>query len=205
MTRRHNPREDQMRLAVAQEAARLMDEHGIEDFLLAKRKAAERLMISDAAALPKNAEIEAALVARQRLFSGVRHPEQLDEMRRVAIQAMRLLNEFSPRLVGSILTGSATANAEINLHVFAAYPEQVVARLEENGIAAQHAEKKFRYEAERYQSFPSFKFVAGQQRLEIVVFPMDGIRQAPSSPVDGKPMARADLAEVQQLLKRKPR
>jgi hypothetical protein len=201
MSRRHTAREDQLRLAVAQEAARLMAEHGIEDFLLAKRKAAERLMVSETAALPKNAEIEAALLERQRLFHSTQHHEQLDEMRCAAIQAMWLLSDFKPRLVGSVLSGSATANAEINLHVFAEYAEQVAMRLEENGIIAQHAEKKFRYEAERHQSFPSFKFVAGLQPMEIVVFPLDGIRQAPSSPVDGKPMARADLAAVQALLK----
>ena len=201
MSRRHTAREDQLRLAVAQEAARLMAEHGIEDFLLAKRKAAERLLVTDSASLPKNAEIEAALLERQRLFHGVKHDEQLDAKRRAALQAMRLLTDFKPKLVGSVLSGSATANAEINLHVFAEYAEQVAMRLEENGIVAQHAEKKFRYEAERYIGFPSFKFVAGFQPLEIVVFPVDGIRQAPSSPVDGKPMARADLAEVQSLLK----
>lgn len=178
-----------------------MAEHGIEDFLFAKRKAAERLLISDSAALPKNAEIEAALLERQRLFHGGQHQHQLHDMRRAALQAMRLLNDFKPRLVGSVLSGSATAHAEINLHVFAEYAEQVAMRLEENGIIAQHAEKKFRYEAERYRSFPSFKFVAGLQPIEIVVFPVDGIRQAPNSPIDGKPMARADLAEVQSLLK----
>lgn len=201
MSRRSSPREDQLRLAVAQEAARLMAEHGIEDFLLAKRKAAERLLISDSATLPKNAEIEAALLERQRLFHGGQHQHQLHDMRRAALQAMRLLSDFKPRLVGSVLSGSATAHAEINLHVFAEYAEQVAMRLEENGIIAQHAEKKFRYEAERYRSFPSFKFVAGQQAIEIVVFPIGGIRQAPNSPIDGKPMARADLAEVQSLLK----
>jgi hypothetical protein len=201
MSRRHTAREDQLRLAVAQEAARLMAEHGIEDFLLAKRKAAERLLITDSAALPKNSEIEAALLERQRLFHGGQHDEQLRDMRRAAVQAMKLLNDFKPRLVGSLLSGSATANAEINLHVFAEYAEQVAMRLEENGIVAQHAEKKFRYESERYVGFPSFKFVAGLQPLEIVVFPVDGIRQAPNSPVDGKPMARADLTEVQALLK----
>jgi hypothetical protein len=33
-----------------------------------------------------------------------------------------------------------------------------------------------------------------------VVFPLDGIRQAPCSPVDGKPMRRASAAEVAALL-----
>jgi hypothetical protein len=34
-----------------------------------------------------------------------------------------------------------------------------------------------------------------------VVFPLDGIRQSPSSPVDGKPMRRATTAEVEALLR----
>ena len=62
-----------LRQAVAEEAARVMSEQGIDDFLFAKRKAAERLGVVDAAILPRNTEIEAALFARQRLFSGGRH------------------------------------------------------------------------------------------------------------------------------------
>ncbi len=43
-----------------------MAEHGIEDFLQAKRKAADRLGVNDVAVLPKNVEIEAALREHQR-------------------------------------------------------------------------------------------------------------------------------------------
>jgi hypothetical protein len=32
------------------------------------------------------------------------------------------------------------------------------------------------------------------------VFPVDGIRQAPMSPIDGKPMRRVDSDGVQELL-----
>lgn len=202
MTRRSSTRESQLRHAVAQEAARIMAEQGIEDFLLAKRKAAERLLVdSNAAALPKNAEIEAALIEHQRLFHSQRHDQQLYELRHTALRLMRLLSEYQPHLVGSVLSGSAIAHAEINLHVFVDRPEQIAMRLSEHGIEPQHAEKKFRYEPERWVSYPSFKFIAGQQAIEVVVFPVNGIRQSPSSPVDGKPMARADLAEVQSLLK----
>ena len=44
------PHSDNLRRAVAQEAARVMAEHGIHDFLAAKRKAAERLGITENAA-----------------------------------------------------------------------------------------------------------------------------------------------------------
>ena len=61
MSRRPNPRADLLRQAVAEEAARIMREQGVDDFLLAKRKAAERLGVTDASILPRNTEIEAAL------------------------------------------------------------------------------------------------------------------------------------------------
>ena len=43
MNRRASPRKGNLRRALAQEAARIMAQHGIHDFLTAKRKAAERL------------------------------------------------------------------------------------------------------------------------------------------------------------------
>jgi len=61
MSKRMNPRAEHLRLALAQEAARIMSEQGIDDYRLAKRKAAERLGATDIAVLPKNSEIEAAL------------------------------------------------------------------------------------------------------------------------------------------------
>jgi hypothetical protein len=200
MTRRSSPREEQLRHAVAQEAARIMAEHGIEDFLLAKRKAAERLMAGNSA-LPTNAEIEAALLGHQQLFHAERHVQQLHDLRAAALRLMRMLSEFSPHLVGSVLSGSTGGHAEINLHVFTDDVERVALRLEERGIVPHHAQKKLRYEPERVVGYPSFKFVGGQQPFEIVVFPVDGIRQSPSSPVDGKPMARADITAVSDLLK----
>lgn len=202
MARRSHSRLDQLRHAVAQEAARIMAEHGVEDFLLAKRKAAEKIGISDAAALPKNLEIELALQAYRRLFDAQRHTSDLLGLRVAAVKLMCLLSEFQPRLVGTVLTGSASVHSEINVHVFVDQAERISMALQEHGIDHHHAEKKLRYQSDRYLNFPSFKFVAGTNAFEIVVFPVDGIRQAPLSPVDGKPMQRATLAEVELLIQR---
>ena len=189
-----------LRLAVADEAARMMTEQGIDDFLLAKRKAAERLGVVDAAILPRNTEIEAALFARQRLFSGGRHEADLADLRRSALQAMRLMADFEPRLVGPVLTGTASAHSEINLHPFADTPEAVSIRLDERGVPHEALERRVRFERDRTVAYPAFRFVAGLQTVDAVVFPLDGIRQSPSSPVDGKPMRRATAAEVEALL-----
>ena len=200
MSRRPNPRADLLRQAVAEEAARIMREQGVDDFLLAKRKAAERLGVTDASILPRNTEIEAALVAHQRLFAADRHEADLAAMRRSALEAMRLMSDFQPRLVGPVLTGTASAHSEINLHLFTESPEAVSIRLEERGVPHEVLERRLRYERDRVVTFPALRFVAGRQTVDAVVFPLDGIRQAPSSPVDGKPMRRASAAEVEALL-----
>jgi len=200
MSRRPNPRADLLRQAVAEEAARVMREQGVDDFLLAKRKAAERLGVTDASILPRNTEIEAALVAHQRLFAADRHEADLAAMRRSALEAMRLMADFQPRLVGPVLTGTASAHSEINLHLFTESPEAVSIRLEERGVPHEVLERRLRYERDRVVTYPALRFVAGRQTVDAVVFPLDGIRQAPPSPVDGKPMRRASAAEVESLL-----
>lgn len=201
MVKRLQQRNEQLRQTIAEEAARIMVEHGVEDFLLAKRKAAERLAVVDLAALPKNSEIETALLRRQRLFN-VRHHDQLSSLRMSALRLMQLLSEFQPRLVGSVLSGTATIHSEINVHVFVDDAERVSLKLSENGINHNHAEKKLRYEANRQISYPSFKFLAGNHAIEVIVLSEDGIRQSPLSPVDGKPMQRATIAELELLMQR---
>jgi hypothetical protein len=200
MPKRPNPRADMLRQAVAEEAARIMREQGVDDFLLAKRKAAERLGVTDASILPRNTEIEAARVAHQRLFAADRHEADLATLRRTALEAMKLMADFEPRLVGPVLTGTASAHSEINLHLFSETPEAVSLRLEERGVPHEVVERRLRYERDRSVSYPALRFVAGRQTVDAVVFPVDGIRQSPASPVDGKPMRRANAAEVEALL-----
>jgi hypothetical protein len=204
MAKRTNPRAEHLRHALAQEAARIMSEQGIDDFGLAKRKAAERLGATDIAVLPKNTEIEAALASHHRLFEGQRHSSALAGLRETALQAMQLLERFQPRLVGPVLSGTASAHSEITLHLFAETSEAVPLYLLERNIPHHVGERRLRYEPDRLVSYPAVQFVAGDKEIEAVVFPLNGIRQSPSSPVDGKPMRRADIAELETLLANEP-
>jgi hypothetical protein len=200
MSRRAPTRSDHLRGAIAEEAARLMAEHGIQDFLVAKKKAAERYGVVEGSVLPKNTEIEAALVARQRLFGPKQHQHSLDEQRRVALAAMRLLRAFEPRLVGSVLSGSATEYADIQLHVFSDNPEAVFLHLMDSRYDYEVFERRLKMQSDRQVSVPAARFDLGAETVEAFVFPLDGIRQAPVSPVDGRPMRRATLSEVEGLM-----
>ncbi len=197
---RRSARAGMLRLALAREAARLMIEHGHEDYGLAKRKAAERLGVTDRAVLPKNTEIEEALAEHQRLFVPETHATELSEMRRAALAAMRLLTDFNPRLVGPLLSGTATAHNDITLHLFADTPEIVALQLLDSGIPHELAERRVKVQRDEFAAYPSVRFLAGLHQVEATIFPLDGIRQAPLGPVDGRPMRRATPAEVEELI-----
>jgi len=200
MPRRSSSRIEHLRRALAVEAARIMAEHGINDFLVAKRKAAERLGVTEDTALPRNTEIEAALAEYQRLFAADSHAEQLQQLRQAALHAMHELADFTPRLVGPVLSGTATAHAGVQLHLFADRPEAVSLKLMDRGIDFEVTERRMRLDAERTRPVPGLRFEMGEQQIEASVFPPEGIRQAPLSPVDGRPMRRADAVELQSLL-----
>jgi len=193
-------RDQQMRARIAQEAARLMTEEGVQDYYAAKRKAAQHLGAPDTRNMPKNNEVEAALEEYQRLFRGEHQPGHLKALREGAVQAIHFLADFNPRLVGSVLSGTAGQHADINLHLFADTPEEVSLFLMDAHIPFQTSHKRMRISREEWQEFPSYGFLAGDHPVDLVVFPCEGRREAPRSPVDGKPMRRASLEEVEKLL-----
>ena len=195
-----NKLDKRLRQRIAMEAARLMDEHAIRDFHIAKRKAAAQLGVSNTQALPRNSEIELALAEYQRLFKSHSQPRHLRTLREQALEAMQFFSQFDPRLVGAVLRGSAGAHSDVSLHVFAESPELVRQFLQERGIPFEECERRLHLNADNYAFFPAYRFVAGDTTMELTVFSRNGLRQAPLSQVDGKPMHRANLAEVRQLL-----
>jgi hypothetical protein len=148
------------RLLIAQEAARLMSEHGIRDFHHVKLKAAERLGILDTQALPRNLEIEQALREHQRLFLGDSQPKSLRQRREAAVDAMRFLSAFEPRLVGAVLEGTADTHSAVCLHVFSDDPEAVGRYLFDNGVPIETQTRRLRTTRDEQAEFPVLLFAA---------------------------------------------
>jgi hypothetical protein len=176
-----------------------MAQSGSRNFLQVKRKAAEGLGVSDARHLPSNREVEEALVAYQRLFQGPRQAEALRSLRGTAVEAMRFLDPFAPRLVGPVLEGTADAHSEVNLHLFSDSVEEIGHFLRERGVPAALGDRRLRVALETYVHQPEYRFVAGGVPIALTVFPPGGGRAPPLSPVDGRPMRRAALPEVERL------
>ena len=192
--------QSELRERLAQESARLMIEHGIVDYGLAKRKAAERLSVSTLGALPSNAQIEACLAERQRIFEPDGHADRLREFRMLAVQLMGQLAGFEPRLTGPVLSGTATPTSRIELHVFSASPEAVSDTLERHGHRLTSCAQRFRFGGGRQVQVPGYRFQAEGARVMTPVFPENGIREAPLSSVDRRPMPRAPRHEIEAML-----
>lgn len=185
---------------VAVEAARLMAQGAAADFHQAKRKAAERLGWFDEQFLPGNAEVEQQLREYQRLFQAEVQPPALRARREAAAQAMGFLALFQPRLVGAVLEGTADANSPVSLQLFTDAADEVGFFLSQSQIPADVGTQHLRLDRERADDFPRWRFTADGLAFDLVVLPTLLLRQAPLSPVDGKPMRRASLAAVRALL-----
>ena len=145
-----------MRTRIAAAAARLMAEDGIDNFALAKRKAARQLGAAHTESLPTNDEIEAELRDYRALYQAEEHPERIAELRRLALDAMRALERFSPYLTGPVLKGIAGPYAEIDLQLYPDSAKDVELFLLERNIAFDTSEGR-RYSGDRPHAVSVFE------------------------------------------------
>ncbi len=201
MSEKNGDSPNRARLWLAQETARIIIEQGLRDHRSAKIKAAENLGMRNYGSLPSNEEIEQAISEYLQLFGGKSHADFLVKMRTASLSAMRMLTEFEPRLVGAFLSGNADPNSAIDLHLFCDSPEMVVTRLTDLGVSYKPHERRLKSRADQVDVFPGFAFAHEGAQIDATVFAVDGIRQAPISPIDRKPMKRAHMKAVQELIK----
>ena len=188
-----------MRIRLAQEAARILVESGGQDYLMAKRKAAIHLGAVDTRNMPSNMEIEQAVMEYQRLFRGESQPQILQALRREALKAMEFFVDFRPKLVGPVLQGTADAHTPITLHIVAPTVEEVGMFLMRYNIPYHLHDKRLRLPNDVTETFTSYRFMAGEFQLDVIVF-FSGKPVSPLSPVDGRPMRRASTEELRALL-----
>ncbi|WP_019626950.1 hypothetical protein [Thioalkalivibrio sp. ALJT] len=195
------PAPSRVRQELAQEAARIMLDDGIRDFGLAKRKAAEHLGVDARHEMPGNLEIQDAAIERSRLFANADSRAAYRSRLQAALVVMERLAHLEPRLVGPLLQGLVESQPLINLHGFAETVEEVILELGEHGIHCETGEHRYRSRQGREQRMPFLAFRGPDDTdVELTVFPLDGMRQAPPSPVDGRPMPRAARHEVERML-----
>ncbi|MBK1717411.1 hypothetical protein [Thiocystis violacea] len=189
-----------MKERLAYEAARIMVEQALPDFESARRKAAERTGVLDRRHWPSNEVIRDAVLTQRRLFLGSAQARESQTLRREAVQAMRMFEDFHPRLIGSVLMGVGDRHGGVELFLFADRPEDVLFVLAEKRIPWREAERALRYSGGQRGTHPAFRFMAGETPFELIVLPARARRHPPLDPITDRPRLGADLAEVERML-----
>lgn len=195
-----NKSSSKIRMKIVQLAAKIVAEDGANDYLTAKRKAAIQLGAQPGKNMPTNLEIEQALSDYQDLFHINHQSEQLYDLRTKAVKAMRLLDQYQPRLVGPVLTGTATKHSDITLHLISDEAEQIGFHLDEHAISFANFEKTIKTGNTAKKDYPAYQFIAEKTRITLVVFPEKLRHFSPFSTITGKPMQRANVSEVEKLI-----
>ena len=189
-----------LRSRIAHQAARLMAQDGIADFGLAKRKAAHQAGVADLRELPTNEEVEEALRAYQSLYQGEEQRMVLKHLRKQALSMMRLLKDFNPHLTGSVLSGTAGRHSDVNLQLFVDSVKDVELFLLNRQIPYKRSERRL-YVGEELQAIPLFTVEREDAEVKIAVFATNDQRHALKTSLEGKPLERARIEGVENLLR----
>ncbi len=199
---------DHIRQMIAQQAARMMAEDGINDFAYAKKKAGRQLGVSESSVLPTNAEIEEEIRLYHNIYNADEQPLELAKLRKAALMTMQLFARFNPHLTGSVLDGTAGKFAQTNIHLFADSAKDVEIFLLSQQIPFDSSEKSYRVsdkpskdkKEKVRKTVPVFTLETELGLQKISVFDVDDMRVAVKRTVDGSNAERADINDLQALI-----
>ncbi len=156
-----------LRAQVAREAALLLYTEQEKEYKQAKRRAAKTL---GARILPSNLEVAQELDEAAEQNEGPSRKERLIQMRRDALRVMGVLQDFHPRLVGSVWRGTVHRNSDIDIVTFSPNPESVLMKLKESGLQIAKAEwRSVTKQGRRETSFHIHVALPSENEAEIVV------------------------------------
>lgn len=196
---RDRGRQNHMRARIAAVAARLMAEDGIDDFAMAKRKAARQLGATDTQSLPANDEVEAELRAYHSLYQADEHRDRIRELRAVALDAMQALASFKPYLSGPVLKGTAGRYADIDLQLFTDDHKAVEMFLINRTMAYESALARH-YCGDEPRAVTVLRLEWDGVPLNLAIYAANDERAALKTSPAGRPIERAGLPAVETLL-----
>ncbi len=193
---------NKLRRQIAFDAARLLYERQESEYFRAKIKAAGRLTKKRIKPqdLPSNSEIRDEVQNLARMLEGESRAENLKGMRVEALRMMRLLSAYRPRLIGSVLTGHVRAGSDIDLHIFADNIESVTAELEYHGIQYETEYKRIVKQGER--QLYKHVHIRDRYEFELTVYPLNKASFNFRSSITGKPIEKANITELEELIAR---
>lgn len=191
-----------LRNKVAREAALLLYTSQEKEYKQAKKRGAETLRVR---VLPSNREVAEELdrIAEER--EGASRKELLLRMRREAREIMEALEEFNPRLVGSVWRGTACQNSDIDIVTFSQDHLQVLKQLQEHNFVAESSEwRSVTKEGRKEASFHIHLLLSSGDEVEVVVRSPDCLGQPERCETYGDLKTGLNLNQLTKILKENP-
>jgi predicted nucleotidyltransferase len=191
-----------LRSRIAQEAALLLYTSQEKEYKQAKKRATETL---GARVLPSNREVAEELdrIAEER--EGASRKKLLLRMRREAREIMEALEEFNPRLVGSVWRGTARQNSDIDILTFSQDPIQVLKQLRKHNFEAESSEwRSVTKEGRKEASFHIHILLPSGDEVEVVVQSLNYLGQSERCETYGDARTGLRLNQLTKILKENP-
>ena len=191
-----------LRNRVAQEAALLLYTSQEKEYKQAKKRASETL---GARVLPSNLEVAEELdrIAEER--EGPSRKKLLLRMRKEAHEIMEALEDFNPRLVGSVWRGTARQNSDIDIVTFSQEHIQVLKQLQKHNFEAESSEwRSVTKEGRKESSFHIYVLLPSGDEAEIVVRSLNYLGRSERCETYGDARTGLSLNQLTKILKENP-
>ena len=191
-----------LRKRVAREAALLLYTSQEKEYKQAKQRAAQTLKTR---IFPSNLEIaeELDIIAEER--EGASRKNLLLQMRREAQEIMDILNDYSPRLVGSVWRGTARQNSDIDILTFSQDHLQVLKQLRKHNFEAESSEwRSVTKEGRKESSFHIHGILPSGDEVEVVIRNPDRLGQPERCETYGDVKTGLSLNQLTKILKENP-
>ena len=190
------------RRRVAREAATLLYTSQEKEYKQAKMRAAETLGIR---ALPGNFEVARELDRIAEEMEGASRKAMLLQMRQEALQIMRKLKAFHPRLVGSVWRGTAHHNSDIDIITFSSDPNAILERLREGDFRISRAEwSSVTKKGEKASSFHIHLVLPSGSKVEVVVRSPDRMGPVERCEIYGDRVTGLNHQQLERVLRENP-
>ena len=185
---------------IAQEAAKMIAEKGIQQFGQAKFKAAKNLNAMNNGCLPSNSDIEKKLIEYYQLFRADVDFDHILYLRKIAFDVMHIFDNYLIYLVGPVANGSASFSSAINFHIASEDESEIIQTLIKNDLTHKPYDRKIKFNEKTIKQVNGIKTIYKKTDIELSIFNHKEIRHAPLSKIDNKPMKRIKIKLLQEMI-----
>ncbi len=187
---------------MAREAATLLYTSQEKEYKQAKIRAAENL---GTRVLPSNLEVAEELDRIAEEVEGQSRRELLLQMRKEALQIMRSLEAFHPKLVGSVWRGTANHNSDIDILTFSSDPNAVLEKLGYGDSRIARTEwSSVTKEGSKESSFHIHLVLPSGNKAEVVVRSPDKMGVVERCEIYGDRVTGLKISQLRKILKENP-